>query len=176
MSNGVSFFRFVHDDDDDVRECNTIRFVPNNACIRNVHSISPLPNTPPHSSFALAEIQRFKIEKGLDIQAAVASRTDEPGWAATCMQKLALPMDGKTTLADCFGRFISIHSDYDKRHHFRELHEMSGVPYEAMCFFDNEIGNIRSVSKLGVTCIYTPNGMTREAWEEALRLHGMEEE
>jgi magnesium-dependent phosphatase 1 len=37
-----------------------------------------------------------------------------------------------------------------------------------MVFFDNEYSNITSVQKLGVKCIYTPNGMTKEAWDDAL--------
>ena len=37
-----------------------------------------------------------------------------------------------------------------------------------MLFFDNEIGNCRDVAKLGVTCVYTPNGMTELLWREGL--------
>lgn len=37
-----------------------------------------------------------------------------------------------------------------------------------MLFFDNEMGNIRSVSKLGVQCVYCPDGMTQAIWDEGL--------
>ena len=39
-----------------------------------------------------------------------------------------------------------------------------------MLFFDNENGNIRTVSKLGVRCVYTPDGMTNEKWIEGLNM------
>ena len=41
-----------------------------------------------------------------------------------------------------------------------------------MLFFDNEMWNIREVSKLGVVSIHCPQGMTREVWEEALSVFG----
>ena len=56
----------------------------------------------------------------------------------------------------------------DKQEHFANFKEDSGVEYQDMIFFDNEMRNCTSVSKLGVTCVYTPHGMTREAWEEGL--------
>ena len=45
-----------------------------------------------------------------------------------------------------------------------------------MVFFDNEMRNITSVKKLGVKCVYTPDGMTRQAWHEALSMFGMTKE
>ena len=39
-----------------------------------------------------------------------------------------------------------------------------------MLFFDNEYGNIKSVSKLGVKCIHCPNGMTEQIWMNGLSL------
>ena len=43
-------------------------------------------------------------------------------------------------------------------------------------FFDNELRNIRSVEKLGVVCIYTPDGMTRDAWHQALEVFGLDKD
>ena len=37
-----------------------------------------------------------------------------------------------------------------------------------MLFFDDDPYNIRDVSRLGVTCVETPDGVTLEAWEEGL--------
>jgi len=37
-----------------------------------------------------------------------------------------------------------------------------------MLFFDNEMQNCRDVAKLGVTCVYTPDGMTKRLWREGL--------
>lgn len=39
-----------------------------------------------------------------------------------------------------------------------------------MLFFDNEMGNIKSVSKLGVKCVYCPDGMTERIWDEGLKM------
>jgi magnesium-dependent phosphatase 1 len=115
------------------------------------------------SSVALAEINKFRQE-GLEIQAAVASRTDEPGWAKFCMDNLVVE-DG-ATLSKCFGSRVEISFD-NKKHHFHRLHKSTGIPFAQMIFFDNEYGNIRSVESLGVICIHTPDGMNKEHWEEA---------
>ena len=37
-----------------------------------------------------------------------------------------------------------------------------------MIFFDNEYGNIQTVAKMGVCCIYCPDGVTKEIWEQGL--------
>lgn len=39
-----------------------------------------------------------------------------------------------------------------------------------MLFFDNEINNIRNVEKLGVKCIFCPDGMTHEIWLQGIEL------
>jgi magnesium-dependent phosphatase-1 len=136
-----------------------------------------------HSSYALADIVRLKQE-GHDVRAAVASRTDEPEWAFDCMEHLVVQLHddkdnaGLVTLLDCFGGhrkknpLIQI-SFQDKTHHFKRLHAATKVPYEDMVFFDNENWNIRSVSKLGVKCIYTPDGMKKRHWDEAKKYFGM---
>ena len=116
-----------------------------------------------HSSIALTEINALRRE-GLDIRAAVASRTDEPGWAKLCMDHLVVE-DG-ATLTKCFGSRVEISFD-NKKVHFRRLQKSTGIPFEQMIFFDNEYGNIKSVSSLGVKCIYTPDGMKEEHWAEA---------
>lgn len=120
------------------------------------------------ASHALSEINRMKKE-GMEIQAAVSSRTDEPSWAHQCMKWLIA--DDGAPLSDCFDH-IEI-SFSDKARHFESLHRKTGVPFESMAFFDNEHWNIQSVSQLGVKCVYTPDGMTKEAWCEALEHFGM---
>jgi magnesium-dependent phosphatase 1 len=121
--------------------------------------------------------------EGLAIRAAVASRTDEPEWARFCMDLLVVGLEEEsgdgavvastsTTLSACFGELVEIHFD-NKKHHFHRLHKSTGVPYDEMVFFDNEYGNIRTVSSLGVTCIYTPDGMERKHWDEAKRAFGL---
>ena len=121
------------------------------------------------SSHALADINRLNSQ-GHNIRAGVASKTDEPDWADMCMDHLVIE-DG-TTLKTCFGNLIEI-AFSNKTQHFQRLHRKTGIPYENMVFFDNEYGNIRSVSSLGVHCIYTPNGMERKHWNEATQAFGM---
>lgn len=105
---------------------------------------------------------------GHDIQAAVASKTDEPSWAKICMDKLVIDNDTRTPLISCFenGRMVEI-SYGSKKDHFKRLHKKTDIPFESMAFFDNEYWNISRVSDLGVKCYYTPDGMTKEDWEKA---------
>lgn len=116
------------------------------------------------ASYALTEINQLRTQ-GYDIRAAVASKTDEPQWAKKCLKHLIIE-DG-STLESCFGRDMVEISYGNKSEHFQRLHEKTGIPYEEMSFFDNESWSIQSVSKLGVKCFHTPDGMTRTAWEEA---------
>lgn len=125
------------------------------------------------SAFALSEIKRVNREAAFGepiIQTAVASRTDEPEWADNCLKWL-VAHDG-SSLKSCFDHVEIGFSDKTK--HFENLHRRTGISYENMVFFDNEKWNIRSVSRLGVKCLYTPNGMTRDAWKKAFDLfaHG----
>lgn len=122
-------------------------------------------------AFALAEINRMR-EEGHDIYAAVASRTDEPSWARICMKHLILE-DG-TTLQECFGTRVEIAGE-SKAKHLERLRRQTGVEFEEMAFFDNERWNIQDVSRKlpGVKCVYTPNGMTRKAWEDTLAKFGL---
>jgi magnesium-dependent phosphatase 1 len=106
----------------------------------------------------------------MDIRAAVASRTDEPGWAKFCMEHLVVE-DG-TTLSCCFGKLVEI-SFQDKTHHFKRLHDKTGIPYQNMAFFDNEHWNIKQVSKLGVKCFYTPDGMNQQHWLDTKKFFGI---
>jgi magnesium-dependent phosphatase 1 len=113
-------------------------------------------------------------QEGHPIQAAVASRTDEPKWAYICMEHLLIE-DG-TTIASCFESRDLIEISYgDKTQHLQRLHKTTGIPYVDMCFFDNEHSNIKTVSKSlpAVKCVYTPDGMTRQAWESAKAMFGL---
>mmetsp|Transcript_12249 Transcript_12249/g.33970 ORF Transcript_12249/g.33970 Transcript_12249/m.33970 type:complete len:188 (-) Transcript_12249:113-676(-) len=116
----------------------------------------------PGARQALSEIQKMP-----QVEAAVASKTDEPRWAKVCMEELVID-EVKTTLADCFGDRIEI-SYGSKVNHLKRLQRKTGVAFADMCFFDNEQGNIRDVSGAlpDVKCYYTPDGMTQQAWEQA---------
>ena len=109
---------------------------------------------------------------GINVQAAVASRTDEPQWAAICMEHLMLSDD--STLASCFENRVEI-SYGSKVNHITRLQTLTGIDLHDMCFFDNEQSNIRDVSRSlkKVKCYYTPRGMTEAIWEKAKADFGM---
>jgi magnesium-dependent phosphatase 1 len=130
------------------------------------------------ASYALTEINNFRENNDHDIQVAVASRTDEPKWAQKCMDWLTIDDDdddddnvGGKTLTACIDHIEIGFSD--KKWHFQRLKEKTGIEFESMAFFDNEMRNIQSVQELGVKCFYTPDGMTRESWHEAKEVFGL---
>mmetsp|Transcript_24030 Transcript_24030/g.35606 ORF Transcript_24030/g.35606 Transcript_24030/m.35606 type:complete len:196 (-) Transcript_24030:255-842(-) len=119
---------------------------------------------------ALCHIDQLNEAYGMDIEVAVASRTDEPSWAHSCMDWLRL-RNGKSLKESI--HYVEI--DFgDKQLHFRNLKKQTGLSYKDMVFFDNEMRNIQSVSQLGVKCVYTPDGMMKEHWFEALEMFGLD--
>ena len=125
------------------------------------------------ASHVLSETNNWRKQKDLteksNIKVAVASCTDEPGYARKCMDWLIV--DDGSTLSSCFDH-VEIRPG-DKRRHFESLHRITGIPYEEMCFFDDYDLNIISVGSLGVKCYHTPRGMTVDAWEDALKTFGL---
>ena len=94
---------------------------------------------------------------------AISSRTDEPAWAAELLDKFRVD---DMVLGDCFdAREITKES---KSSHFRRLKERYACDYEEMLFFDNEYGNCREISQLGVTVAFSPDGVTGDVWAEAV--------
>jgi magnesium-dependent phosphatase 1 len=94
---------------------------------------------------------------------AISSRTDEPAWAAELLDKFRVD---DMVLGDCFdAREITKES---KSSHFRRLKERYACDYEDILFFDNEYGNCREISSLGVTVAFSPEGVTGDVWAEAL--------
>ena len=78
-----------------------------------------------------------------------------------------------STLSECLDKDLIEISYGDKTNHFKRLNSKTGIPYEQMMFFDNERWNITSVSKLGVKCFYTPNGMQTNHWDDAKKMFGL---
>lgn len=95
----------------------------------------------------------------------IASCTDEPSWAEECLQKFKLA-DGKTSIKDVM-QIEEIRKN-NKRVHLRNIAEATGIALEEMLFLDNEFGNCQDVSGIGVMVAYTPDGVTREAWDKAM--------
>ncbi|KAJ0404790.1 hypothetical protein P43SY_003466 [Pythium insidiosum] len=125
-------------------------------------------------------------------EVAVASKTTEPHWAKTCMKLMDVDVqrihvnagaaddddDDKSDVAPAdelektrLQSLVDYEAIYprNKRVHFQQLKEQSGVEYEDMLFFDNEYGNIVDVGRLGVVCAYCPQGLSEGSW-----LQGME--
>jgi magnesium-dependent phosphatase 1 len=101
-----------------------------------------------------------------DIKVAWVSCTDEPAWAAECLKMFKTLPGGVAikTSADSSQIYKA-----NKQAHFQKLkNQYPTVAYDEMLFFDNEMGNIRSVEKLGVKCVYCPDGITEGAWQEGL--------
>ena len=91
------------------------------------------------------------------------SRTDEPSWAAELLDKFRVD---DMALGACFDlREITKES---KSNHFRRLKESFACDYEDMLFFDNEYGNCREISSLGVTVAFSLDGVTGDVWAEAI--------
>jgi magnesium-dependent phosphatase 1 len=97
---------------------------------------------------------------------ALASTTDEPDWAQECLEKFRTT-PGNEPLAACVD---SPHIyKANKQTHFRNMKsQYPNIEFSEMLFFDNEMGNINSVRKLGVHCVYCPDGMTEEVWTSGL--------
>lgn len=125
------------------------------------------------ASYALSDLNLWKKQRDCPIKSkvkvAVASCTDEPGYARKCMDWLVV--DDGSTLSSCFDH-IEIRPG-DKRRHFESLQRITGIPFDDMCFFDDYDFNINSVGSLGVRCFHTPRGMTREVWDEAMNSFGL---
>lgn len=102
-----------------------------------------------------------------DTAVAYVSRTDCTDWAEICL-KLIQVADG-ISMYD-LAKYQEIYPG-NKKGHFKKIHQQSGIDYSDMVFFDNERRNIIDCNTLGITCIYTPNGMTDDAWAKGLAEH-----
>ena len=74
----------------------------------------------------------------------------------------------KYKLKDIFDKNLTEIYKGSKSGHLREISKKSGCSLEEMVFFDNEWGNCQTVAKIGVTVVYTPKGVTRHLFQEAL--------
>eukprot|EP00040_Diaphanoeca_grandis_P016878 m.87552 g.87552 ORF g.87552 m.87552 type:complete len:179 (+) comp26085_c0_seq1:164-700(+) len=100
-----------------------------------------------------------------DTKVAWVSCTDEPSWADECLKKFHT--SGNVPIGT-IAHSSQIYKS-NKKVHFQRLREQyADVAYEDMIFFDNENGNIRNVSSIGVHSVFCPDGMTREVWNKGL--------
>ncbi len=115
---------------------------------------------------SMIESIRASPEQWSNTKFAVASRTKSVQWAHHLLKEFGL--------YDFF-HYIEIFPG-DKKQHFANLKEMSGISYQDMLFFDDSrdgrYGNCVPVSQLGVLSVHTPNGLYEERiWENALNLY-----
>lgn len=106
---------------------------------------------------------RSSPEQWENTKFAVASRTKSVAWAHDLLKQF--------DLYDFFD-YIEIFPG-DKKQHFSNLKEMSGISYQDMIFFDDSrdgrFGNCVPVSQLGVLSVHTPNGLyEEEIWTKAM--------
>ncbi|KAK2079945.1 hypothetical protein QBZ16_002340 [Prototheca wickerhamii] len=99
-----------------------------------------------------------------DTQVAYVSRTEYPQWANSCLKLFRI---GERSSMHKLAEVKEIYPG-SKLTHFRRIHNQTGIEYGDMLFFDNESWNIKEVSRLGVVCVYTPDGMTDHVWQQGL--------
>ncbi len=92
------------------------------------------------------------------IPMALASRTGEPSWARKLLQLFEI---------NDYFPFQEIYPS-SKLKHFQSLHQATHIPYEKMLFFDDEHRNIEEVGRLGVTCVWVPDGLNKDLLKEHL--------
>ena len=118
-------------------------------------------------------------------EVAIASRCDEPQWAQELLGKFEV-LPGVTMTEVANQKLVQIHSG-NKKSHFAEISQASGVAYADMLFFDDDPWNIEQVGRcecacqqrrvtrsqvgqLGVKCILTPDGVTWQKFNAGLHL------
>ena len=112
-------------------------------------------------------MREFKMDpKWSEAVIAVASSCDEPSWARECIKKF--PVSDTHKLSDVFHpENIEIYKR-NKAKHLQAIAKQTGHALNEMIFFDNQYGNCQDVAKAGVTVVYTPEGVTRKAFDEGL--------
>jgi magnesium-dependent phosphatase 1 len=109
-----------------------------------------------------------RMRSGQALLVGVASRSDEPSWARECLRKFVVDGSGTCMMDVVTEERCEIYKG-SKRDHFRALQRKTGVSFERMCFFDDDMANIRDVRALGVHCFHTPDGVTRELYHKGLQ-------
>ncbi|GBC04703.1 hypothetical protein RclHR1_05810015 [Rhizophagus clarus] len=113
---------------------------------------------------------------------AVASRTHEPEWARKVLSIMPFPDEDSVKLStnnesskvinyNTLANVIDYSEIYpsSKVKHFNSLHSITGIPYNEMIFFDDEMRNNEVNHKLGVHFVYVPDGITFELFLSAIK-------
>ncbi|KAL9640233.1 MAG: hypothetical protein Q9164_000420 [Protoblastenia rupestris] len=104
---------------------------------------------------------------------ATASRTYTPDLALTLLKQLTIPTNPSLPSTTSFKRameFFDHHQIFpgDKKQHFEKLKKQSGLGFEEMLFFDDEVRN-RNVESLGVVMCLVRDGVTRGEVDKGVR-------
>ncbi|KAL6875778.1 hypothetical protein ACP4OV_013291 [Aristida adscensionis] len=91
-------------------------------------------------------------DKGVEM--AIASRASRRGVAKTFVEKLGIHA--------MFGAQEIFYTWNPKGDHFQNIRRKTGVPYQSMLFFDDEVRNVIAANKLGVCCVRVEKGLTLE--------------
>ena len=94
-----------------------------------------------------------------------ASRTHAPDLANTLLKQLHVQPSNKRAI-EYFDHMQIFPGD--KKTHFTKINKASGVPYEEMLFFDDEVRN-RNVESLGVVMCLVRDGVTRAEVDRGVR-------
>ncbi|MBS2099471.1 magnesium-dependent phosphatase-1 [Carboxylicivirga linearis] len=96
--------------------------------------------------------------KERNITMALASRTSSPSWARQLLKLLDI---------ENYFTYQEIYPS-SKIAHFNQLQKDSGIPFERMVFFDDEMRNIHDVGSLGVQAVLVDDGVSTVIVNDAL--------
>mmetsp|Transcript_1554 Transcript_1554/g.2384 ORF Transcript_1554/g.2384 Transcript_1554/m.2384 type:complete len:238 (+) Transcript_1554:99-812(+) len=100
-----------------------------------------------------------------EVALGISSRTQHKDWAEEIVSTLTLS-DGKP-LNEVLTAPWEI-KDERKTLHFERFVSNMELSFEDMVFFDDNAGNCKQISRLGVTVGYCPKGLSREIYERTL--------
>ena len=96
---------------------------------------------------------------------AAASRTHAPDLANTLLKQLTIKTSNRRAIE--YFDYMQIFPG-DKKQHFSKINKASGVAYEEMLFFDDEVRN-RNVESLGVVMCLVRDGVSRSEMDRGIR-------
>lgn len=116
--------------------------------------------------------------RGKDILIAAASRTHAPASARQVLSLLEIEGDKAIDYFD----YMEIYPG-SKITHFKRLVKSTGIEYEDMLFFDDELRNAEVDEQLGVCMVYVPDGVEPgvvdkgiKEWRKRRKGRGVEDE
>ncbi|CAG8433835.1 9598_t:CDS:2 [Ambispora gerdemannii] len=135
---------------------------------KNNYEIKLYPNVPHILNFIKKNIPGSKI--------AVASRTDKPKWAREILSLMSFPAQPKGETIVSLSEIIDFAEIYpgSKLTHMSALRDKSGISYEDMIFFDDEIRNSEVEQILGVKFVLASDyeGLTIRTFMNGLKEFG----